>query len=682
MTESNIERFELKISLHVLEELGVKLYNSLPAVLSELVANSWDAGAKTVSIETDGNQKTVTVVDDGIGMYPEEIQEKYLTVGYRRRDTEEGRQTPITNRLPMGRKGIGKLSVFAIAKDVEVHSARRDSVSGKLQKTTIIMNLAEIEEAAKKEKPYHPKKSNNCSRSDPGTTLVLREVEDRFYNRPLRKRLARRFAVIGPDTEFNVIVDGTPVNDNDRDYLKKLEMVWWFDGKTKEYLQKRCPQFEKLVVASSFDNEIKVNGDKYKLNGWIGLVAKRSDLIGDHEADSANRVVLMVRNRLAHEDLVQIVNHGGIFERYLVGELHADFLDIDDKPDTAVAGRQSIQEEDLRFREIVTKLRKVFTSIGTVRGVKKQEQALSEAEKIESIKEWLNHLTSEQRQLAKKLFKKIGSLDIPKNQRPIFYSQTVLVFENLLHRDLLNNLETLKGDDLQRFSEIFNSYDNLEAVLYYKAVQERLGIIKTLKNQTDKNSKERIIQEHLYKNLWLFDPSWDRATERTRMENSVRSILKSLIWGSENNEVIEANRDRIDIFYREISGTPIVIELKKPKPSKKLKTINLVNQIDQYKSPIQAALIKQNQSNRVDVVCLLGELPEDLTTSETAEDKTRLLESQRIKIMTYEDVIFRAENMYSEFLDAQRKVQEIIKIIDKIERELSSNLETATSEKE
>ena len=43
----------MTISLNALEHLGINLYSNIPAVLSEIVANAWDADASMVSITLD-----------------------------------------------------------------------------------------------------------------------------------------------------------------------------------------------------------------------------------------------------------------------------------------------------------------------------------------------------------------------------------------------------------------------------------------------------------------------------------------------------------------------------------------------------------------------------------------------------------------------------------------------------
>ena len=43
-------KYEMTISLQIVEHLGLNLYSNTSAVISEAVANAWDADAKTVEI--------------------------------------------------------------------------------------------------------------------------------------------------------------------------------------------------------------------------------------------------------------------------------------------------------------------------------------------------------------------------------------------------------------------------------------------------------------------------------------------------------------------------------------------------------------------------------------------------------------------------------------------------------
>ena len=61
-------------------------------------------------------------------MTTQDINARYLVVGYDKRK-EEPKITAL-KRVVMGRKGIGKLAVFAIASRVEVHSVKDGDVGG------------------------------------------------------------------------------------------------------------------------------------------------------------------------------------------------------------------------------------------------------------------------------------------------------------------------------------------------------------------------------------------------------------------------------------------------------------------------------------------------------------------------------------------------------------------------
>lgn len=107
-------KYEMTISLQIVEHLGLNLYSNTSAVISEAVANAWDADAKTVEITLE--KDCITIKDDGCGMDTDDINNKYLTVGYQKRHLVP--ITPMLNRKVMGRKGIGKLSLLSIAETI------------------------------------------------------------------------------------------------------------------------------------------------------------------------------------------------------------------------------------------------------------------------------------------------------------------------------------------------------------------------------------------------------------------------------------------------------------------------------------------------------------------------------------------------------------------------------------
>ena len=125
--ESSVPKpFRLEFSNRVIEHLGIKLYQNKPTnVVAEFLSNSWDADATVVNIELKasgaGGFPSIVITDNGRGMTRNELTDEFLVIGRNRR-TSPTEKTP-GGRLPMGRKGIGKLAGFGIARTIDIVSS-------------------------------------------------------------------------------------------------------------------------------------------------------------------------------------------------------------------------------------------------------------------------------------------------------------------------------------------------------------------------------------------------------------------------------------------------------------------------------------------------------------------------------------------------------------------------------
>lgn len=93
-------KLQLSYDPHIIDHLGIKMYATLPNVLAELIANAYDADAKNVSIclyDKEG-EKSIKVIDDGLGMSFDEINDKFLKIGRRKRN-EDNDLTPIGRKM-------------------------------------------------------------------------------------------------------------------------------------------------------------------------------------------------------------------------------------------------------------------------------------------------------------------------------------------------------------------------------------------------------------------------------------------------------------------------------------------------------------------------------------------------------------------------------------------------------
>ena len=319
------QTYEMSLSLNVLNHLGLKLYSNVSAVLSEVVANAWDADATQVEIDIDVEADQIVVTDDGHGMGSQDINGKYLVVGYSRREQEGEATTPKYHRPVMGRKGIGKLSLFSIADEIEVHSVRDKTESG------FRMSLPDIKKLIDdgKERRYRPRPipPSNINIKK-GTCITLRKLRKKRLSvsiSALRKRLARRFSVIGQKHNFKIRLNGALVSVRDRAYFGKIQYLWYYGsyGKDAAELCTNAELKERRVG--------KVPGTNWDVSGWIGTVKSAGDLSEDNE--NINKIVLMMRGKLAQEDILEEFAEGGIYTKYILGEILCDFLDLDEQED-------------------------------------------------------------------------------------------------------------------------------------------------------------------------------------------------------------------------------------------------------------------------------------------------------------------------------------------------------------
>ena len=263
--------FKMTISLDVLQHLGIGLYSNIPAVLSELVANAWDADATKVEITLDTTASSITIRDDGHGMSADDINDKFLKVGYERRRSNA--KTP-GGRIVMGRKGIGKLAAFSIADTVDVHT------SDGTQSHAFRMNTDEIKAAAKRSNPYYPGPiAPRVAKQSSGTLIVLTDLRRRptWASPYLRKRLARRFSVIGSRHGFSVHVGGEPITIDDRDYFGELEFIWHFGEPADDWDFSRAPAGDNCGTVpcdALLESGTDRRSVRHSVRGFIGTVEK------------------------------------------------------------------------------------------------------------------------------------------------------------------------------------------------------------------------------------------------------------------------------------------------------------------------------------------------------------------------------------------------------------------------
>lgn len=640
--------FRMTIDLNVLNHLGIKLYSSVPAVISEAVANAWDADAESVGIDVATGK--IIIQDDGHGMSVDDINRKFLTVGYQRRKNGEAK-TP-HGRPVLGRKGIGKLSLFSIADTIEVHSCRGGERSG------LILSLPGIQASiAAGEKEYVPAAVplEEISISQ-GTRIEIRDIRKATHNAPgpLRRRLARRFSSIGQvkyEKSFDVHVNGVPITSEDREYYKKVEFIWTY-GDLGEEISKSTSATQVFPREATF-------------SGWIGTVKSAGDLASE-DGDNLNDIQIMIRGRVAQEKTLQFFGEDGLYASYVVGEIHADWLDDDEKEDVATSNRQALIEDDDRVVKLRAEIQAELKHIQNKWTDLRNKEGSKEALKVPEVDAWFKTLGADQRNKATQMFGKINTLKLdPSDKKPLF-KFSVLAFEKLKLRDSLSRLDSLSDSDFSGFLKAFEDHDELEAQLYYEISKGRLDLINSFEGLTEENSLEKILQKFLFQHLWLLDPSWDRAAIDPVMEKEVKkAVLNDEEFVGEYMETI----GRVDIQYRKSGGEHLIIELKRA--GRVCDTDELFAQVRKYQRKMDQLLAGTGRSAEAyEIICLVGKDLKDWSEPQGREKSRSILEQANARVMTYQQLIGNARRAYGEYLEASKTASRIYAILDAIDASL------------
>jgi hypothetical protein len=347
--------FQFLFSLEVLNHLGRGLYRSFATVVAEAVSNSWDAEAKEVNITI--TDDSLIVEDDGKGMDASDFREKFLTVGYSRREDKTNK----SKRSVIGRKGIGKLAMLSVSEKVTIITKKKDSdvTGGTVNNTNLDKEIKskgkyKLDELSNDEK-------NSIFTKDTGTKIIFQKIKTKLNREEIiRKYIATQFNFIfslkGNDT-FSILVNGTKVTEDD---LKELndntQFIWFLNEKDTRFSDKFKNLDREKVIPNT---EFTFRDEKISIRGFIASVKASNQLLlkgsgGDFQAG----INLFTNGRLRQENLFDEITRKTLTEEYLYGEVHVDGFD-GGKDDRFTSSREGIIKDDPLYQEFLTELKKI-----------------------------------------------------------------------------------------------------------------------------------------------------------------------------------------------------------------------------------------------------------------------------------------------------------------------------------
>lgn len=647
--------FQMKIGLEVLNHLGINLYSNTAAVLSEVVANAYDADATKVRISI--SDEEICIQDDGCGMTAEDVNRKFLYVGYDRRKNNEA-LSPKFRRPVMGRKGIGKLSLFSIADTIVVQTM----IPGG-ETIGFLLSVPAIRQAISDSQGVYfadPLEKEAITLTEPGTLIKITDFRKNIdkTRSALKRRLARRFSAIEKGNNFAIIINDEEVGVEDRGYFNRLQYLWVYSQDASAY----ALYCNHSVLKNREQRPSKVSTGQ-EVYGWIGTV-EQSGYLKDG-SESLNKLSVFVRKKVAQEDILVEFAEGGLYTKYLIGEIHADFLDTDDDEDAATSSRQEIRKDDTRYIALREWLLGELKHIQNRWTELRNEAGAKEALRIPAIEAWFKQLPGpDQKKKAEALFGKINQLTIDYGQRLELFKQGVVAFEILRYKDNLSAIDSISAENLQAFAKAFAQLDDIEAALYYQIVTERLRVVNALQLHIDSNELEKVVQEHIFNHMWLLDPSWERATENPVMEQTFKKALENI----DAKLTEEEKAARMDIKYKNAAAKHVIVELKRSQRS--LSTDDIIQQVMKYSRAMRKIIRETNSQEPYEIIILIGKPLSDWDTAENRETSAKTLSAQSARIVQYQALIRDAFEQYKEFLEANRAKGRVTTLLNTIDEDI------------
>ena len=507
-----------------------------------------------------------------------------------------------------------------------------------------------------------------------GTRIVLSGLSKSLSGMTvegLKRRVARRFSVIGPKYGFTVIVNDAPITPEDRAYHNALEYLWTYEPQAE--FVKSCKNLARNPEARlpAITDTLKTAG--ISLNGWIGTVASPNQL-KDAEGDNLNRIAIFIRGKMAQEDVLDDFGQKEIYASYIIGELHCEELDIDNQGDIATSSRQSLKQDDPRFEAlrklILTELRYIASKWSDWR----RSDGTKIATAVPAVSTWLESLQGDTKKKAQRW---VGRLNTIRSQddsdKKELLKASILAFESYLRKEELDRLDNIEDENLDQVLGIFKSIDDLELSYYGQIVRLRVNVIRTLKTKLKEDDKELVLRDYIFEHLWLLDPAWERTKGTEHAETRVNEFLKKNTASLSSAE----KKARIDIGYRTTSGRHVIVELKRSSVAVPLD--DLTKQIRKYRDGAKKILEKTTFKNwPIEIICLVGKPPPEWKDASGTGPKGvgESLKAVDARLLFYDELLTNAEQAYADYLEAHIKVDRLWGVFDAID-DFAPPLETS-----
>jgi Histidine kinase-, DNA gyrase B-, and HSP90-like ATPase. len=377
------EEHKFLISMTILDHLGRQLYRNFITVIGEAISNAWDADAQNVWIELDRPSQTLSILDDGHGMSSEDLDEKFLKIGYTKRGHKGTERLSATGRPYIGAKGIGKLALLSCADTISIASKTTSTeptgcLISNIELDQAITNDLTTEEVTLVDASPRAYDLLSGLKTNSGTALVLEGMRtsnstDKF----LRSAIAQGFRFSLIDRNFHIHYNGHEITCEDLIPLTdKTQFAWIFPQTDDDFTHLLShateaaktidPENEYKIPDTTFiinepNEKSQTQQQKVNITGFIATTRKPRDL-QVYGSDERATLDLFVNGRIRERNIIQHIPSSRVPEQYIYGQIHVNGLD---RPgvDPFTSAREQVIATDPIYQKVLTLLKVILNKI-------------------------------------------------------------------------------------------------------------------------------------------------------------------------------------------------------------------------------------------------------------------------------------------------------------------------------
>ena len=691
-------KYLMKISRLTVDKLGVKLYDRVSAVIAELVANSYDADAKKVTITAPMGEYLaarvqdkirdrgyeITVTDDGAGMTPDEVNRYYLRVGAERRKDERGATSKKYRRKVMGNKGVGKLAPFGICQQIEVLTCGgsptegRDP-SGKSAKGYLTAHLILDRDGILRDEEfdYAPEVGDldGTVAKSTGTTITLRVFTYRRVPAidDFSRQLAQRFGVKSANWKIELIdTIKTPSNANYKSVVGEFS-INKMENTEITFEPGENDEIEGLAFDSEGQPIERVNagfayeGKNYPICGWVAYAKE------PYKDDLMAGVRIYCRGKIAAQTPLFNRRAGFTGEHdvrsYLVGELHADWLDEDE--DLIQTDRRDILWSHELGQEFERWGQAVVKKIGTRSRDPMKKKTWERFKELANLEERVQKafprsdqgsIREQAMTVAKMIGQTIRADEVEDPEHVESFVQLSLMLAPVITLDeKLRAAADSSDSPLDIVTDILKIARIAELAAFGRIAEDRIRVIETVERlKDDPDTLESAFQTLIQTAPWLIDPEWSPITANQAFSTLRKEFVKFFKEKTKetlNLENFSDPKKRADFVMSNQDNAIQIIEIKQP--NHKLTDVE-VDRIVKYRDLMDEFLNMDGQKEfkkhfpdfRITVVCDTVKL--DGTRRQAFEG---MKASGQLQHITWKSFLLRTRQTHRSFLDEAERLK-------------------------